>query len=85
MKNKFIKSTIILIIGGIITKLLAFIIKIYFTRTIKDGINIYSLIMPTYSLLITITQLGFPIAISNIVAKGEKEEKISCFPSSLYQ
>lgn len=75
MKNKFIKSTIILIIGGIITKLLAFIIKIYFTRTIKDGINIYSLIMPTYSLLITITQLGFPIAISNIVAKGEKRGK----------
>lgn len=75
MKNKFIKSTLILIIGGIITKILAFIIKIYFTRTIKEGINIYSLIMPTYSLLITITQLGFPIAISNIVAKGQKRGK----------
>lgn len=75
MKNKFIKSTIILVIGGIITKLLSFIIRIYFTRVIKDGINIYSLIMPTYSLLITITQLGFPIAISNIIAKGEKRGK----------
>ena len=60
MKNKFIKSTIILVVGGITTKLLSFIIRIYFTRVIKDGINIYSLIMPTYSLLITITQLGFP-------------------------
>ena len=75
MKNKFIKSTIILVVGGIITKLLSFIIRIYFTRVIKDGINIYSLIMPTYSLLITITQLGFPIAISNIIAKGEKRGK----------
>lgn len=75
MKNKFIKSTIILVAGGIITKLLSFIIRIYFTRVIKDGINIYSLIMPTYSLLITITQLGFPIAISNIIAKGEKRGK----------
>ena len=75
MKNKFIKSTIVLVVGGIITKLLSFIIRIYFTRVIKDGINIYSLIMPTYSLLITITQLGFPIAISNIVAKGEKRGK----------
>ena len=75
MKNKFIKSTIVLVVGGIITKLLSFIIRIYFTRVIKDGINIYSLIMPTYSLLITITQLGFPIAISNIIAKGEKRGK----------
>lgn len=75
MKNKFIKSTVILVVGGITTKLLSFIIRIYFTRVIKDGINIYSLIMPTYSLLITITQLGFPIAISNIIAKGEKRGK----------
>ena len=34
MKNKFIKSTLILLIGGIITKLLSFIIRIYFTRNI---------------------------------------------------
>ncbi len=75
MKNKFIKSTIILIIGGMLTKILSFIIRIYFTRVIGDGINIYSLIMPTYSLLITITQLGFPLAISNIIAKGKKRGK----------
>lgn len=86
MKNKFIKSTLILLIGGIITKLLSFIIKIYFTRNIGEGIQIYSLIMPTYSLLITITQLGFPIAISNIIAKGEKRGKkvaTSIIPVSL--
>ena len=75
MKNKFIKSTLILLIGGIITKLLSFIIRIYFTRNIGSGIEIYSLIMPTYSLLITITQLGFPLAISSIIAKGEKTGK----------
>lgn len=75
MKNKFIKSTLILLIGGIITKLLSFVIRIYFTRNIGSGIEIYSLIMPTYSLLITITQLGFPLAISSIIAKGEKSGK----------
>lgn len=73
MKNKFIKSAFILMVGGIITKILSFVIKIYFTRIIGiEGINIYSIIMPTYSLLITITQLGFPIAIASLVAKGEK-------------
>ena len=75
MKNKFIKSTLILLIGGIITKLLSFIIRIYFTRNIGSGIEIYSLVMPTYSLIITITQLGFPLAISSIIAKGEKSGK----------
>ena len=87
MKNKFIKSTLILVIGGIITKVLSFIIRIYFTRVIGEGINIYSLIMPTYSLLITITQLGFPIAISNIIAKGEKRGKnimSSVIPVSIF-
>ncbi|MDD2505265.1 MAG: oligosaccharide flippase family protein [Bacilli bacterium] len=87
MKNKFIQSTIILMIGGILTKLFSFIIKIYFTRVIgTDGINIYAIIMPTYSLLITITQLGFPIAISNLIAKGQKSGKnvmFSIIPVSL--
>lgn len=70
MKNAFIKSTVILLIGTLITKLLGFFIKIIFTRMIGDGITLYSLIMPTYSLLIAITQLGLPYAISVIMAKN---------------
>ena len=64
MKNIFIKSTIILMCGTFVSKLIGFIIRILFARIIKDGISIYALIMPTYSLLITITQLGLPYAIS---------------------
>lgn len=70
MKNKFIKSTLILTIGTCITKVLGFLIKIVFTRLIKDGINIYSLVIPTYSLIITITSLGLPYAISVIMARN---------------
>lgn len=70
MKNKFIKSTVILMLGTMITKILGFFIKIIFTRLIKDGINIYSLIMPTYSLLTAITSLGLPYAISSIMARN---------------
>lgn len=87
MKNKFFKSTVILMVGSLVTKALGFIIKIIFTRVIgSDGINLYSLIMPTYSLLITFAQMGFPIAISNLVAKGEKSSKkilFSIIPVSL--
>lgn len=70
MKNIFIKSTIILLIGTLVTKLLGFFIKIIFTRMIGDGITLYSLIMPTYSLLIAITQLGLPYAISVVMARN---------------
>ena len=70
MKNTFIKSTVILLVGTLATKLLGFFIKIIFTRIIKDGINLYSLIMPSYSLIIAITQLGLPYAISVIMARN---------------
>ena len=59
MKNKFIKSTVILIIGGGISKLLSMIIKIFLTRSIGDkGIQIYMLILPTFNLFITLCTLS---------------------------
>ena len=70
MKNAFIKSTIILMLGSLVTKILGFVIKIIFTRIIGEGINLYSLIMPTYSLLIAITQLGLPYAVSAVMARN---------------
>ena len=70
IKNKFIKNTIILSIGSLITKFLGFIIRIIFTRIIgKDGINLYSLVMPTYNLFITLATCGFPLAISALTAR----------------
>ena len=50
MKEKFIKSTITLILGGFITKILGLFIKIITTRVIVlEGISLYSLILPTVS------------------------------------
>lgn len=81
MKNVFIKSTLILMIGSLFTKLLGFIIRIIFTRVIgEDGINLYSIIMPTYSLLIAITQLGLPYAVSSVMARG-RHRGINIFAS----
>ena len=86
-KEKFIKSTIILIIGGFITKILGMLIKIVMTRLIgTEGIGIYMLISPTFMLLISLAQLGFPIAISKIVAEDRVNNKnivFSIIPISL--
>lgn len=77
-KNKFIMSTMILIIGGMLTKFLGFIIKIIYTRIIgEDAISLYMLVMPTYSLLITIASLALPIAISKLVAEGKNSIKLA--------
>ena len=87
MKNKFIKSTLILVIGALFTKMLGFIIRIIFTRTVSsDAVNLFSLIMPTYSLLITLASLGLPLAISNIIAENKTNSKkilFSIIPATL--
>ena len=87
MKNKFIKSTLILLIGGFITKILGMIIKIVMTRLVgTEGIGLYMLISPTFSLLIAIAQMGMPVAISKLVAEDKRNNKnlvFSCLPISI--
>ena len=76
MKEKFIKSTIILIIGGLLTKILGMVIRIVTTRVIGlEGIGLYMLVMPTYSLFITIATLSLPIAISKLVSENTRNNK----------
>lgn len=86
-KSKFIKSSIILIIGGLITKILGMIIKIIMTRLIgTEGIGIYMMISPTYMLLISIATFGLPVAISKLVAEGKFNNKnivLSIMPISV--
>lgn len=76
MKEKFIKSTIYLILGGFITKILGLFIKIIMTRTIGiEGVSLYMLILPTFSLAMTITQMSLPISISKLVAEDKYNNK----------
>ena len=70
MKNKFLQATFILMLGGLITKLLGFAIRIIYTRMVgSDAINLYSLVMPTYSLLLTIATLSLPVVISKLISE----------------
>ncbi len=81
--NKFIKSTIILIIGGFITKILGMIIKIALTRSIgTDGISLYMLVLPTFNLFITLCNLGVPIAITKLVSEKKKSSKKIIIPTT---
>ena len=76
MKDTFFKSTIILLIGGLLTKILGMIIKIIMTRIVGiDGIALYMLVFPTFSLFMTLSQLGLPTAISKIISEDNHNNK----------
>ncbi len=87
LKNKFFASTLILLVGGFISKLLGFIIKIIITRQIGiEGIGLYSMLSPTFSLFIMVAIFSYPVAISKLVAiKGRSSKKIifSIIPISI--
>ena len=76
MKNKFIKSTIILIIGGVITKILVMLYKIILTRYLTtEALGLYMMILPTFILFISLASFGFPVAISKMISEDDKNNK----------
>lgn len=73
-KNKFLTATFILMLGGLITKVLGFFIRIVYTRMVgEEAISLYSLVTPTYSLLLTIATLSLPIVISKMISEGKNK------------
>lgn len=82
-KNKFITSTIILIIGSIITKLINMIIRIGISRTIgTTGMGIYMLVVPAFSLFISLSQMGLPVAISKLVSEKRSNNRNLIFSAT---
>lgn len=70
--SKFLKGTIILILAGFITRILGFINRVVIARVIgEEGVGLYMMAFPTFILVITLTQLGLPVAISKCVAEAE--------------
>lgn len=73
MKEKFIKSIFILLIGGLLTKVLGMIIKIVMSRLIgTEGLGLYMMVLPTFSLFIGLGQFGLPTALSKLIAEKKK-------------
>lgn len=87
LNNKFVIGTVILLTGGFFSKFLGFILKIIVTRMIGiEGVELYSLITPTFGLFITIATFSFPTAISKIVSipnRSSKKAIFSIIPISL--
>jgi stage V sporulation protein B len=73
--SKFLKGTFILLIAGLITRVLGFIYRIVLARSIgEEGVGLYMMAYPTFILLVTIVQLGLPVAISKNIAEAEAKK-----------
>ncbi|MEI5905707.1 stage V sporulation protein B [Bacillus spongiae] len=73
--SKFFKGTMILMLAAFITRILGFINRIVVTKLIgEEGVGLYMMAFPTLVLVITITQLGLPVAISKSVAEAEAQK-----------
>lgn len=76
MKRKLVVSTLILLCGGFITKLLGLVIKIIMGRYLDTNmLGAYMMILPTFSLFINLGQFGLPMALSKLVAEDKKNNK----------
>ncbi len=63
-------------IGGLLTKLLGILIKVIMTRNSSlEVISLYMLVMPTFSLMMAISQLGFATGISKVVSENKDSSK----------
>lgn len=71
-KQGLIKGTIILTIAGFIVKALGSINTIIMANILgPEGIGLVLMVLPVGGLLVTLTTLGLPVAISKIVAESE--------------
>ena len=76
MKNKFIKSSIYVVLLGLVAKMFSMIVKIYTTRTYGiELMSIYSLINPLMIFVITFVQLSLPLSLSKLVAQNNQNKK----------
>ncbi len=77
--STFIKGTLILIFAAMLTKVLGMVQRMLLARMVgEEGVGLYMMTFPTLMLVITITQLGLPVAISKYVseATAKKDERV---------
>ena len=74
--NLLIKNIIILLVSGALAKVLGMLGKIIYTRIAgANVVGLYTMITPTFMLIISICQFSFPISISKISAEEKYDNK----------
>lgn len=77
MKKKgLVTGALILTLANIISRILGFVYRIYMSNTIgSEGMGLYQLIMPIYSLAWSISASGFSTTVSKLVAQESAKKE----------
>ena len=75
-KNNLMSGMLVLAVGSVLAKLFSAIYRIALTRVLGgEGIGLYQLIFPLYSLCVVLATAGLPMAISKVIAKHKNAER----------
>lgn len=75
-KNNLISGALMLTVGSVLAKVFSAVYRIALTRILGgEGIGLYQLIFPFYSLCVVFATAGLPMAISKVVLKNSNAQK----------
>jgi len=85
-KKTIFQGALILSSAGVITRLLGFVYRIYITNAIgAEGVGLYQLIMPLYSLAWSIACSGITTSVSKLVARENAKKEYGNMGMALKQ
>ncbi len=71
-KKSFIKGALILSGAGILSKILGAVYRIPFARIVGgEGLGIYQMAYPFYTLILAVSTAGIPLAVSKLISERE--------------
>jgi stage V sporulation protein B len=71
-KKSFIKGALILSAAGILSKILGAVYRIPFARIVEgEGLGIYQMAYPFYTLILAVSTAGIPLAVSKLISERE--------------
>lgn len=69
-QGTFLNGALILVIAGFINKIIGFLYRIFAVRVVgAEGIGLYEMVIPIYSLILVITTAGVPLAVSKLISE----------------
>ncbi|MBO5926799.1 MAG: oligosaccharide flippase family protein [Clostridia bacterium] len=76
-KDKLLSGAFTLAVGGFLTKIIGAFYRIPLTNILgAEGIGIYQMVFPLYSLLLTVSSTGVPNGIAKLIAEGNDANSV---------
>lgn len=70
-RRTFLHGALVLMISGLVTRMMGFAYRIILTRMIgAQGMGLFQIVFPILGLVLTFVTMGFPLAISKLVAEA---------------